>query len=382
MSPPDTYSYGSPPRRRSGPSSWSVIALFGLVLLLAARLWLLERGPNRVQAEPRTVTPRGDLGSGERATMDLFRGVSPSVVHITTLARRADVFSFNVLEIPQGTGSGFVWDELGHVVTNFHVISQADSTEVTLSDHTTWPARIIGVAPDKDLAVLQIEAPRDTLRPIQVGTSADLGVGQNVFAIGNPFGLDQTLTTGIISALGREITSLTRRTIKDAIQTDAAINPGNSGGPLLDSAGRLIGVNTAIFSPSGAYAGIGFAIPVDTVNWVVPELITHGKITRAGIGVQVANDALARELGLKGVLIIDVPAGGAAEQAGLRPTRRGPNGRVQLGDVITRVGGHEVVTFNDLLNALDEFKVGETITITVLRNSQLLDLSVTLEEIE
>ncbi|MCZ6452167.1 MAG: trypsin-like peptidase domain-containing protein, partial [Deltaproteobacteria bacterium] len=224
-------------------------------------------------AAPREITPRGKLSVEESLTIALFRKASPSVVNITTLTVRRDVFTLNLLEIPEGTGSGFVWDNAGHIVTNYHVIQNADVAQVTLADQSTLKARRIGVAPDKDLAVLQIDVAKSRLRPIPIGSSNNLRVGQKVYAIGNPFGLDQTLTTGVISALGREIESVTRRPIRGVIQTDAAINPGNSGGPLLDSAGRLIGVNTQIFSPSGASVGIGFAIPVDTVNRVVPQLI-------------------------------------------------------------------------------------------------------------
>ncbi len=248
------------------------------------------------------ITPRGDLAADEKSMIAIFRQASPSVVHITTLAVRQDAFSFDVLQIPQGTGSGFVWDADGHVVTNFHVIQEADAATVTMADHSNWKAHLVGAYPDKDLAVLRVDAPPASLHPIPIGTSHDLQVGQKVFAIGNPFGLDQSLTTGIISALGREIQSVTQRPIKDVIQTDAAINPGNSGGPLLDSAGRLIGVNTAIYSPSGVSAGIGFAIPVDEVNRLVPQLIRHGRVIRPGLGIQVGPDRLAAELGLSGVL--------------------------------------------------------------------------------
>ena len=224
-------------------------------------------------AEGPAIAPRGSLTSDEKLTIDLFRASSPSVVYITTLTRRQNWFSMNVEEIPSGTGSGFVWDRRGHIITNFHVIENASRFEVTLADQTTWEADVVGKAPEKDLAVLRIEAPATSLEPLTVGESENLLVGQKVFAIGNPFGLDHTLTTGVISALGRAITSRDETRIEDVIQTDAAINPGNSGGPLIDSSGRLIGVNTLIYSPSGASAGIGFAIPVDTISWVVPTSI-------------------------------------------------------------------------------------------------------------
>jgi S1-C subfamily serine protease len=314
-------------------------------------------------------------------TISLFRQASPSVVNITTLAVRRDFFTLNLLQIPEGTGSGFVWDDAGHIVTNFHVIQNADAAQVTLADHSTMKARRIGVAPDKDLAVLRIDVPRGRLRPIPIGTSDDLRVGQKVFAIGNPFGLDQTLTTGIISALGREIESVTRLPIRGVIQTDAAINPGNSGGPLLDSAGRLIGVNTAIFSPSGASVGIGFAIPVDTVNRIVPQLIRHGKIIRPGLGVQVAEDQLARELGLPGVLIVEVVPGRAAARAGIRPTRRDFSGQVILGDVIVALDGKRIESVKDLYLVLEQYSIGETVTLTILREGKHLKVKLSLERL-
>lgn len=304
-----------------------------------------------------------------------------NVVYITTLARARDLFSLNLFEIPQGTGSGFVWDEDGHIITNFHVIQGASSARVTLADNSTWDAQLVGMAPDQDLAMLSIKAPRSQLQPIPVGTSTDLQVGQKAFAIGNPFGLDQTLTTGIISALGREITAVTGRTIAGVIQTDAAINPGNSGGPLLDSAGRLIGVNTAIYSPSGASVGIGFAVPVDTVNRVVPQLIRHGRVIRPGLGARIADDATARRLGLSGVLLIEVSQGSAAAAAGLRGTRRNDEGRLVLGDIIVGVETAPVTSINDLANALDQYKVGDTVTVAILRDNARLTVPVTLREL-
>ena len=279
-----------------------------LLIVAAVVGWLLFQTFRPTLHDPRAVSrpveARGDLASDERNTIDIFRNAAPSVVYITSIALRRNLFSLNVQEIPQGTGSGFIWDSQGRIVTNYHVISDANRLEVTLADHSSWKAVLVGAAPDRDLAVLQISAPADTLRPIAVGESKNLLVGQKVFAIGNPFGLDQTLTTGVVSALGREITAATGRTIHDVIQTDAAINPGNSGGPLLDSAGRLIGVNTAIFSPSGASSGIGFAVPVGEVNRVVPQIIAKGKLIRPGLGITLANRRLTEELGLEGVLIL------------------------------------------------------------------------------
>jgi S1-C subfamily serine protease len=273
--------------------------------------------------EPRPISLRPDdkLGADEQGTIDVFSKFSRSVVHITSLATRTDRMTMDVSEIPQGTGSGIIWDQNGHIVTNFHVVSMGDRATVTLNDGTSYPATIVGTAPDKDLAVLHIDAPPQKLLPLPIGQSAGLKVGQKVLAIGNPFGLDQTLTTGVISGLNREIKSVTNRPISDVIQTDASINPGNSGGPLLDSAGRLIGINTAIFSPSGANAGIGFAVPVDTVNSIVPQLLEHGHLIRPGLGISnIASDQLAQKLGLDGVLVLQVAPDGAAAHAGITPT--------------------------------------------------------------
>ncbi|HQR46548.1 MAG TPA: trypsin-like peptidase domain-containing protein, partial [Thermoanaerobaculia bacterium] len=268
----------------------------------------------------------------------------------------------------------------GNVLTILHVVAGSSNFRVTLDDQSTYPARVVGYAAEKDLAVLRVEAPREKLKPILVGTSRDLQVGQRVFAIGNPFGLDRTLTTGIVSALGRSIQSMTNRKIGDVIQTDAAINPGNSGGPLLDSAGRLVGVNTQIASPSGGSAGIGFAIPVDTVNEVVPQLIQHGKVIRPQLGVVLADARVAARLGLDGVLILSVNEGSGAEKAGLRGTRRDENGDLLLGDVILGVDGRKVSTYDDLASALEKMKPGETARLTVLRGGRSLDVDVTLSE--
>ena len=328
-------------------------------------------------AEPRPVTARGDLAADEKATIELFERCSPSVVYITSLAKRPVNF-FEVTEVAQGTGSGFVWDRQGHVVTNFHVIQDSDSLVVTLADQSDWKATVVGVEPDKDLAVLRIGAPEAKLPPILVGTSRDLKVGQKVFAIGNPFGLDETLTTGIVSALGRTIGSFNSRKIQGVIQTDAAINPGNSGGPLLDSAGRLIGVNTQIASPSGASAGIGFAVPADTVNEVVPQLIAHGHVIRPRLGISPAQEGLLRRLGVSGVLVMDVQEGTGAAKAGLRGTRRGTDGSVVLGDVIVGVSGKKVASYDDLVSSLEKQKVGDTVPVRILRDDREMTVDVIL----
>lgn len=353
-----------------------------IILVIAMAIWLLfspiKRLINSYDAEPRAVTARGDLAADEQTTIDIFRTNSPAVVYVTSIALRRDLFSLNAVEIPQGTGSGFVWDNLGRIVTNYHVVSDANRVQVTMADNSTWKAVLVGVAPDKDIAVLQIDAPSDRLKPIAIGSSADLLVGQKVFAIGNPFGLDQTITSGIISALNREIKAVTGRTIHGVIQTDAAINPGNSGGPLLDSAGRLIGVNTAIYSPSGAYAGIGFAVPVDIVNSIVPQIIKHGKIIRPGIGAILADNRIAKRLGIEGVLVLGVEPHGAADQAGVQPTTQ-YRGEIVLGDIITAVDGVEVRSLEDLLSELEHHKVGAEVPFTIIRNGQPMQITIRLE---
>jgi S1-C subfamily serine protease len=353
-----------------------------LAVVFARQTWLGSASLNDPRATSRTVTARGELFSDERSTINLFRQASPSVVNITTIGVERDLFTLNLYQIPQGTGSGFVWDINGDIITNFHVIQNADSAQVTLADQSNWKARVVGVAPDKDLAVLRIDAPANRLRPIPIGTSKDLQVGQSVYAIGNPFGLDQTLTTGVISALNREIESVTRRPIQGVIQSDAAINPGNSGGPLLDSAGRLIGVNTAIYSPSGASVGIGFAIPVDTVNRIVPELIRSGKIIRPGLGIQIADDQIAQRLGVTGILVVDVARGSAAAKAGIQPTRRDAEGRLRLGDIITALDGKKVESPTDLYLLLEKYKIGDAVNISILRNGKTVETKVALEAVQ
>jgi S1-C subfamily serine protease len=334
----------------------------------------------QVSIEPRPIAQRPDdkLGADEKATIEVFRQFSRSVVHITSLEKHRDRFNLNVTEIPQGTGSGFVWDQDGHIVTNFHVVQMGNSASVTLNDGTSYPAKIVGTAPDKDLAVLQIDAPRAKLLPLPIGKSAELIVGQKVLAIGNPFGLDQTLTTGVISGLGREIKSVTQRSIFDVIQTDASINPGNSGGPLLDSSGRLIGINTAIYSPSGANAGIGFAVPVDTVNAIVPQLIQHGKLTRPGLGINILSDQIAQQQGIKGVVILGVTPGGAADVAGIVGTQQSPQGWV-LGDVIVKLDNVDVSKSSDLFRALDARKVGDEVEVVLENQRQRRTVKVTLQ---
>jgi S1-C subfamily serine protease len=370
------------PREPKQPTTawlWPLVLLMGLTVALVY-VWRShwQQPLHDANAQPRAVAPRGDLSDSEQATINLFKDVSPCVVHITTLALRQDIFSMDVFQIPRGTGSGFIWDDKGNIVTNYHVIQGANAAKVTLYDQTTYDAVQVGTYPDQDIAVLRIDAPAKKLKPLKIGTSHDLQVGQRAFAIGNPFGLDQTLTTGIVSALGRAIKSANEREIKDVIQTDAAINPGNSGGPLLDSSGRLIGVNTAIFSPSGTSAGIGFAIPVDEVNRTVPELIRTGRVIRPTLGIQPADDQVMQKLELDGVLILYENPDGPAAKSGLRPTRRDARGRIRLGDIIVAIDGKPIKTKDDMYSVLEAHKVGETVPVTVIRDEEKQTVQVTL----
>jgi S1-C subfamily serine protease len=326
-------------------------------------------GDGRADAEARVVTPRGDLAEDEKSTIELFQRMSQSVVSISTATLRPGP-GFNAVEVPSGTGTGFVWDEQGHIVTNFHVLEGGERWRVTLADQSTWNAEVVGLAEDRDLAVLSIKAPPQRLRPVLIGTSRDLRVGQRVFAIGSPFGLDQTLTTGIISGLGREIPSRSNRLIQGVIQTDAAINPGNSGGPLLDSAGRLIGVNTAIYSPTGTSAGIGFAIPVDMVNRTIPQLLKYGRAVRPVLGVRIAPDAMLAQLNLTGVMVLAVQPGSAAESAGLQGIQLDRDTVTGLGDIIIKVDDREITRQDDLFAALEQSEFGQTIKLTIIRNAK------------
>ncbi len=360
-----------------------LLMLVGLVLMTAWQsIPLIQAEFLASRAEPRAVTPRGDLAADEQATIALFEQARDSVVFIATTERVVNPWTRNALQVPRGTGSGFVWDRLGHVVTNDHVIAGASAATVRLADGRAYNAVLVGTSPAHDLAVLRIGVGTGRPEPLPIGTSHDLRVGQKVFAIGNPFGLDWTLTTGIISALNRELPSETGAVIERLIQTDAAINPGNSGGPLLDSAGRLIGVNTAIYSPSGASAGIGFAVPVDTVNRVVPRLIAQGRYIRPSLGIRAEeqlNAALSARLGIEGVFVLEVEPGSAAERAGIRPARLGRDAGFQTGDVILEVEGRPLRRVAELLAALDRHAPGDTLTLTILRDGARLEIAVTLD---
>jgi len=341
---------------------------------------LREGDPGGSSGEASTIA---SLTAPEQQTVRLFQSVAPSVAFITTLVvRQASPLSLRGIEVPAGSGSGFVWDTKGHVVTNYHVIQQAQKAQVAgigegdSASISSYDAVLVGAEPEKDIAVLKVNAPAKVLKPIVVGSSSDLLVGQSVFAIGNPFGLDHTLTQGLVSAVGREVQGVAGRPIKGCIQTDAAINPGNSGGPLLDAKGRLIGVNTAIYSPSGASAGIGFAIPVDTVRRIVNQLIRYGRVLRPSLGISVADDQVTRSLGvrlgasLEGVLVLEAPRGSPGAEAGLVGCMRTKDGQLVLGDLITQVNGNKVKTVEDLLTYVEEVEVGTTVTLTVARNAK------------
>lgn len=308
----------------------------------------------------------------ERNSIQVFESARPSVVFVTNKQLARNPYSFDLVTIPRGSGTGFVWNKEGYIVTNFHVIEGAQEIVITLQDQTNWPAKVVGLAPERDLAVLKIKAPNEKLSPLPLGDSSVLTVGRKVLAIGNPFGLDATLTTGVVSALGREIESPTQRKISNVIQTDAAINPGNSGGPLLNSQGQLIGVNTMIYSPSGASAGIGFAIPVNTVKEVVPELITHGRIVRPVLGIASAPDHWAQQLGVEGVPILRVNPNSPAAQAGLRGAQRNAWGQISLGDVIVAIDDAPTINDDQLLGALEKYKPGDKVTISIMRQGKLV----------
>ncbi len=330
-------------------------------------------------ARPRSVAARGQLMVDEEIAIKAFTAVSSSVVFITSKQVSRGLFHLRATEVEEDAGSGFVWDPNGYIVTNYHVVGNSPSVRISLGDQSIHTARRVGVDPDKDIAVLKIDAPPNLLPAIPIGTSRDLQVGQRVYALGNPFGYDQTMTSGIISGLGREITGKGGRPIKGVIQTDAPLNPGNSGGPLLDSAGRIIGMNTAILSPTGANAGIGFAIPIDCINWIVPQIIRGETTPGPQLGVTTAEDHLARGLGLDGVLLLSVTPNTTADKAGLRGTQRNEQGKIVLGDVITAIDGQPIHTTDDFYRLLGQHKIGDTVQLTILREGKKTDVQVALE---
>jgi S1-C subfamily serine protease len=351
-----------------------IVILIVLLAVLAGRSYLDTL--LFAATSPRPIAARTDLAEAERATIGLFERVSPSVVQVVGAPngfRSTDVES----EGGGQSGTGFVWDGAGHVVTNNHVVSGTREVAVRLATGEVVGASIVGTAPNYDLAVIRLRNTSKLPGPIAIGSSGDLKVGQAAFAIGNPFGLDQSLTTGVISALKRRLPTSAGREIGNVIQTDAAVNPGNSGGPLLDSAGRLIGVTTAIISPSGSNAGIGFAVPVDTVNRVVPELIKNGRVPTPGIGIVAANEAVATRLGIEGVVVVRAVPGSPAAEAGLR----GIDQTGALGDIIVSANGQPARRLSDLTNQLEVVGVGREIELSVKRNDRPMAVRVKIEDI-
>ncbi|HET6467083.1 MAG TPA: trypsin-like peptidase domain-containing protein [Geminicoccaceae bacterium] len=348
-----------------------LVVLWALVLLTVwivgpwVRVWLWT------EDEPQPVLARGPLAEFERTATEVFAARAPAVALVLTVRAGRDRLGRSATSA--GAGSGFVWDGAGHIVTNHHVVAGAEEIRVRLGGERAVRARVVGTAPDYDLAVLRASEPLEPVQPIPLGASGELRIGQTVYAIGNPFGLSRSMSTGIISALDRRLPADTGREIRGVIQTDAAINPGNSGGPLLDTAGRLIGVNTAIFSGSGSFAGVGFAVPADIVNRIVPELIRHGHAPRPGIGIAALDETIAAGLDVPGVVVAEVVPGSAAERAGLRGLDP-VSGR--LGDVVTRVDGRRVRTLAELAAALEDAGIGQTVALTVLRDGHEVEVPV------
>ena len=363
----------------------SIRILLYLLIALLVVVFLIPRIQQSwlsMNAEPRAVTPRGDLAAAEKTNIDIFRESSPSVVFITSLADSVNFWTRNITRIPRGTGSGFVWDRNGHIVTNYHVIQDASAVQIRLNDQRTYRAELVGASPDHDIAVLRMPVVTDMPEPLPIGTSQDLQVGQAMYAIGNPFGLDYTLTTGVVSALNRSLDNENGRPINGLIQTDAAINPGNSGGPLLDSAGRLVGINTAIYSPSGAYAGIGFAVPIDTVNRIVPQLIATGLYQRPRLGIHIDDRISAQiteRIGIKGLAVVGVEPGSPAEAAGLLGAKIIDDGELLVSDIILSLGGIPIEDTESLLDALERHDKGEEVTLTFFRDKQEREVTVTLD---
>jgi S1-C subfamily serine protease len=325
---------------------------------------------------PRAVQFRGQLSDAERSTIEIFEKVSPSVVQVA--AQRASPNPMVEDDGRAASGTGFVWDAAGHIVTNNHVVENAGALAVRFASGEVVQADIVGHAPNYDLAVIRARNARQLPPPVAIGTSADLKVGQAAFAIGNPFGLDQSLSSGIISALKRRLPTSGGREIANVIQTDAAINPGNSGGPLLDSAGRVIGITTAILSPSGSSAGIGFAVPIDIVNRAVPEIIRNGRVQTPGIGIVAADEAIGTRMGVEGVIIVRTAPGSPAERAGLRGVDL-TNG--VLGDVIVEANGKAVHRLSDLTDEIEQVGIGKTLRLTVKRNGQARNVEMQISEI-
>jgi S1-C subfamily serine protease len=322
-----------------------------------------------------------DLMEVETKTIEIYRRAVPSTVNVSNIKLARNFFQGEV-EVPQGAGSGWVWDDQGHIITNYHVVQGGSRFVVTFfNDPKQYQAKLVGTAMEKDVAVLKLEQMPSKLVPTQLGSSKELLVGQYSFAIGSPFGLDYTLTSGVISALGRKIDGIGGVKISDMIQTDAAINMGNSGGPLLDSKGRLIGMNTVIFSTSGSSAGLGFAVPVDTIKLIAPQIIKHGKVIRPGLGIGIVPESMkVRVLGdEKGIVISHVDEKGSAAKAGLRGMTQDRYGRVYLGDIILSIDGVEVNNLDDIYQVLERHKIGDTLEVKYRRQEKILTAKVRLQ---
>jgi S1-C subfamily serine protease len=344
-----------------------------------------EVSPTGVTPEVKPPSPSART-EDETNTIEVFGAAAPATVFVTQSQVVFDRFSMRAAEVPAGAGTGFVWDDEGHIVTNCHVVlpecndrGNKPKLKVTLYDQKTYDAKVVGHDPAKDIAVLEIDAPKESMVPIrQPEQGYEPVVGQKTIAIGNPFGLDHTLTTGVISALGREVQGYGGVSIRDMIQTDASINPGNSGGPLLDSGAHLIGMNTMIFSKTGSSAGIGFAVPVATVRRIVPQIIDRGRVAHPGIGIEPLPDAYAAQVGIKGVIITRTVPGGPAARAGIRGLAQDRSGDIQLGDVIVGINEHKVKNYDDLYNALDRYKVGDEVEVKLLREGATANVRVNL----
>ncbi|RFT15086.1 MAG: HtrA protease/chaperone protein [Candidatus Saccharicenans subterraneus] len=344
-----------------------ILILFGLLVLSALFI---------------TRNLQAQLTEDEKNTIEVVKKAQNSVVFITNIQLVRDFFSWTEEAVPRGSGSGFIWDDRGHIITNYHVIEDGDLFNVTLPNQEERQAKLVGKEPNKDIAVLKIEGSLKGLFPIRIGTSSNLQVGQKVIAIGNPFGFDHTVTTGIVSALGRSMPGVGGVTIRDMIQTDAAINPGNSGGPLLNSAGELIGMNTMIVSPSRTSSGIGFAIPVDTIKKIVPQIIQYGRVIRPGLGLTLLSDRYGQRLGIQGVVIYEVPVDSEAYQKGLRGLTRSRMGRLVIQDIIKEIDGKKIRSYDDLYNLLDDYKIGDRVTLTVERDGKTRKVELTLVRVD
>ena len=375
--------------RKVGSVSLTALLTAVLVILyldLGPPARLRDTGPVLPTLE--AAVPAKGLSEAEQVVIRTYREVSPAVVHVTSIAEGVDFF---LNPVPQrGTGSGFIIDARGHIVTNDHVVKEADSLEVTLASGKKVPAKLIGRDAFNDLAVIKIDVPGERLPAVHLGDSKQLQIGQMTIAIGNPFGLDRTVTTGVVSSLERTLRTESGREIRNVIQTDAAINPGNSGGPLLDSRGEVIGINSAIFSPTGGSVGIGFAIPINTAKRLVPELIAKGRVSHPWLGIRGQNvtPQLSQRLKLpvqRGVLVVEVQAGSPAAKVGIRggnrPVRTG-NVRTALGgDLIVGIDGKAVESDSGLVAYLDDHKrVGDTVELEIIRDGQRMKVRATLGE--